>query len=260
LAAPVSELMSADQVEARVITPEERERLILEHVPQVHLIARRIYDTLPGNVSLDDLISSGMVGLITAIDDFDASQPVKLRTYAEYKIRGAILDSLRSLDWASRQRRKKYKQIEAAITSAEKRLNRPPLEEEIAEELNISIDEYRARIVDVQGLTLGSLEVAVGPDGNQSLLSVIPDTGELPSAKLERRELQKLVTDAFQKLPEQERTILALYYNEGMNLREIGGVVKLGVSRVSELKTTSILRLRAHIADQWPTPRGRTAA
>jgi RNA polymerase sigma factor for flagellar operon FliA len=252
--------MSAHEGDAPGITAKERERLILEHVPQVHLIARRIHDTLPGNVALDDLISSGMVGLITAIDDFDASQPVKLKTYAEYKIRGAILDSLRSLDWASRQRRKKYKEIEAAISSAEKRLGRPPLEEEIAAELGISLDEYRVRIVEVQGLTLGSLEVTVGPEGNQSLLSVIPDTGELPSTQLERLELQKLITKALEKLPEQEKTILALYYIEGMNLREIGNVVKLGVSRVSELKTTSILRLRAHVADQWPSPRGRTAA
>jgi RNA polymerase sigma factor for flagellar operon FliA len=252
--------MSAHEGDAPGITAKERERLILEHVPQVHLIARRIHDTLPGNVALDDLISSGMVGLITAIDDFDASQPVKLKTYAEYKIRGAILDSLRSLDWASRQRRKKYKEIEAAISSAEKRLGRPPLEEEIAAELGISLDEYRVRIVEVQGLTLGSLEVTVGPEGNQSLLSVIPDTGELPSTQLERLELQRLITKALEKLPEQEKTILALYYIEGMNLREIGNVVKLGVSRVSELKTTSILRLRAHVADQWPSPRGRTAA
>lgn len=256
-AAFVSELMTAYQVETRTITAEDRERLILEHVPQVHLIARRIFENLPGNVALDDLISSGMIGLITAIDDYDPLQPVKLKTYAEYKIRGAILDSLRSMDWASRHRRKKHKEIEAAISSAERKLRRPPTEEEIAAELAVPVEEYRARLVEVQGLTLGSLEVTVGQDSGQSLLSIIPDTGELPSVKLERSELQKLILNAFKKLPEQEKTILALYYNEGMNLRQIGDVVKLGVSRVSELKTTSILRLRAHVADQWPTPRGR---
>ncbi len=251
--------MTAYQAETRAFTAEEREKLILQHVPQVHLIARRIFETLPGSITLDDLVSSGMVGLITAIDDFDPAQPVKLKTYAEYKIRGAILDSLRNMDWASRQRRKKYKEIEAAISAAERRLGRPPLEEDIAAELGVTVEEYRERIVEVQGLTLGSLEMTVNQDGNQSLLSIIPDTGELPSAKLERSELQKLVLNAFKKLPEQEKTILGLYYNEGMNLREIGAVVKLGVSRVSELKTTSILRLRAHVADQWPVPRGRVA-
>ncbi len=252
--------MTAYQVEKRAITPEDREKLILEHAPQVQLIARRIYENLPGSVSLDDLVSSGMIGLINAIDDYDPSQPVKLKTYAEYKIRGAILDSLRSMDWASRHRRRKHKEIEAAISSAEKKLKRPPSEEEIAVELDLSVEEYRARLVEVQGLTLGSLEMTVGQDsGGQSLLSIIPDTGELPSVKLERRELQKLIVNAFKKLPEQEKTILALYYNEGLNLRQIGDVVKLGVSRVSELKTTSILRLRAHVADQWPTPRGRVS-
>ena len=109
---------------------DEREQLILEHLPQVRLIARRIHDRLPESVSLDDLISTGIVGLISAIDRFDSSHNVKLKTYAEYKIRGAILDSLRGLDWAPRQQRKRSKQIEAAISRAEQRLHRSPTEEE----------------------------------------------------------------------------------------------------------------------------------
>src|SRR5215813_7266740 len=111
---------------------DERERLILEHLPQVRLIARRIQERLPENISLDDLISTGVIGLISAIDNFDPKHNVKLKTYAEYKIRGAILDSLRGLDWAPRQKRRKAKQIEAAITSAERRLKRSPTEEDIA--------------------------------------------------------------------------------------------------------------------------------
>src|SRR6202790_1889415 len=107
---------------------EEREQLIIEHLPQVRLIARRIHDRLPESVTLDDLISTGVVGLISAIDHFDPSQNVKLKTYAEYKIRGAILDSLRGLDWAPRQQRKRAKQIEAAINAAEQRLRRSPSE------------------------------------------------------------------------------------------------------------------------------------
>src|ERR1035438_2047539 len=108
--------MIAYQRERQEQSEEERERLILEHLPQVNLIARRIHETLPGNVSLDDLVSSGVVGLIMAIHNFDPAQAVKLKTYAEYKIRGAILDSLRGMDWASRHRRKKYKDIEVAIS------------------------------------------------------------------------------------------------------------------------------------------------
>ena len=116
---------------------EERERIILEHLPQVRLIARRIRDRLPGNVSLDDLVSAGIVGLIAAVDQYDPARQVKLKTYAEHKIRGAILDSLRGLDWAPRQRRKKAKQIEFAISRAEQRLHRSPGEDEIAAELGL---------------------------------------------------------------------------------------------------------------------------
>jgi RNA polymerase sigma factor for flagellar operon FliA len=119
-------------------TPEEtRERLILEHLPQVRLIARRIHDRLPESVSLDDLISTGIIGLISAVDRYDPTLNVKLKTYAEFKIRGAILDSLRGLDWAPRQQRKKAKQIEAAIASAEHKLQRSPSEEEVAKELGV---------------------------------------------------------------------------------------------------------------------------
>ncbi len=243
--------------EPHELSSDERERLILEHMPQVYLIARRIHENLPGNVCLDDLVSSGVVGLIMAIDNYDFRQDVKLKTYAEYKIRGAILDSLRSMDWASRHRRKKYKEIEAAIASAERRLHRPPIEEEIAAELQLTVEEYRGRLVEVQGLTLGSLEMSLGPDTGQDLLSILPSDDELPSATLERAELERLIAAAIEQLPEPEKLILALYYQEELTLREIGGIVNLRVSRVSELKTTSILRLRSYVAQQWPTPRGR---
>src|SRR5436190_12991257 len=140
------------------ITEQRREELILEHLPQVRLIARRIQERLPESISLDDLISTGVLGLISAIDHFDPAHNVKLKTYAEYKIRGAILDSLRGLDWAPRQKRKKAKQIEGAIAAAEQRLKRAPREEEIASELNIRIDEYHDWLVEIRGVNLGSLE------------------------------------------------------------------------------------------------------
>src|ERR1700681_2030250 len=122
-----------------VIDEEQRERLILEHLPQVKLIARRIQERLPESISLDDLVSTGVIGLISAIDNFDPSHNVKLKTYAEYKIRGAILDSLRGLDWAPRQKRRKAKQIEAAISKAEQRLHRTPTEDEVADQLSLSL-------------------------------------------------------------------------------------------------------------------------
>src|SRR5947207_14367220 len=142
------------------MTEEERGRLILEHLPQVRLIARRIQERLPENISLDDLVSTGVLGLISAIDHFDPAHRVKLKTYAEYKIRGAILDSLRGLDWAPRQKRRQAKQIDAAIAKAEQCLQRPPNEEEIAAQLEISIDEYHQWLVEIRGLNIGSLEYA----------------------------------------------------------------------------------------------------
>src|SRR6202165_527284 len=135
---------------------EERERLIIEHLPQVRLIARRIHERLPESVSLDDLVSTGTLGLIAAIDRFDPAHKVKLKTYAEYKIRGAILDSLRGLDWAPRQQRKRAKQIESAISVIEQRLQRMPGEEEIAAHLGLTLEEYRGWLVDIRGVNLGS--------------------------------------------------------------------------------------------------------
>src|SRR5260370_13923479 len=170
---------------------QERERLILEHLPQVRLIARRIHERLPESVSLEDLVSTGTIGLIAAIDRFDPAHNVKLKTYAEYKIRGAILDSLRGLDWAPRQQRKRSKQIEAAISAAEQKLHRMPAEDEIAAELNVTVDEYHGWLVDIRGGNLGSLEHASGEDTGPDLLKFISHSDQnWPSLLVERQELQ----------------------------------------------------------------------
>src|SRR5579872_1552 len=211
-----------DQVETG---EARRERLILEQLPQVHLIAHRLKERLPESVALDDLVSTGIVGLISAIDNFDENAGVKLKTYAEYKIRGAILDSLRGLDWASRHRRKKAKDIEAAISSAEQKLHRAPTEDEVAAEMKMTLAEYQARLVEVQGLNLESLEVPVGPSSNQTLLSLVPDDDDLPSELLERAELERLLAEAIEAMPEIERTVLALYYKEELTLREIAQIM-----------------------------------
>src|ERR1700732_144986 len=174
----------------RAISPvmaEERERLIMEHLPQVRLIARRIHERLPESVSLDDLISTGVVWLISAIAHFDPSHNVKLKTYAEYNTRGAILDSLRGLDWAPRQQRKRSKQIEAAIAIAEQKLHRAPAEEEIAAVLNVTSDEYDGWLVDIRGVTLGSLEQNSDDDSHRDLLKFVSGSDEnWPSLIVER--------------------------------------------------------------------------
>jgi RNA polymerase sigma factor FliA len=239
------------------VAEHERERLILEHLPQVRLIARRIQERLPENISLDDLVSTGVIGLISAIDNFDASHNVKLKTYAEYKIRGAILDSLRGLDWAPRQKRRKSKQIEAAIATAEQRLKRSPSEDEIAAELEVPLEEYHAWLVEIRALNIGSLDYAAADQG-KDLLNYLPDADDnLPSTLLERSELERLLAAGIESLPSIEQTVLSLYYREEMTLREIAAIVSLHESRISQLKSQAILRLRSQMAVQWPTAKGK---
>lgn len=236
---------------------EERERLILEHLPQVKLIARRIHERLPESVNLEDLISTGTIGLIAAIDRFDPSHNVKLKTYAEYKIRGAILDSLRGLDWAPRQQRKRAKQIESAIAAIEQRLQRMPSEDEIAAELGLDMDEYHEWLVEIRGVNLGSLECTSADDEGHDLLRYISDDEEnWPSRLLEKAELQRLLAEAIEKMPATERIVLSLYYHEELTLREIAKVVSLHESRVSQLKSQAILRLRSYIEKRWPLQKG----
>ena len=242
------------------LTENDREQLILEHLPQVRLIARRIQERLPENITLEDLVSTGVLGLISAIDNFDPTHNVKLKTYAEYKIRGAILDSLRGLDWAPRQKRRQAKQIEAAIGAAEQRLKGPPSEEDIAAELSITLEEYHEWLVEIRGLNIASLEHA-GSEQGKDLLHYIADEGErLPSTLLERSELARLLAEAIQAIPPMEQTVLSLYYAEELTLREIAQVVGLHESRISQLKSQAILRLRGRMATEWPTTRGTVSA
>jgi len=198
-----------------------------------------------------------VLGLISAIDHFDPTHNVKLKTYAEYKIRGAILDSLRGLDWAPRQQRKRAKQIEAAIAVLEQKLHRMPSEEEIAQQLGLPMEEYHEWLVEIRGVNLGSLETTSTEDSGRDLLKYISDDEEnWPSRLLERSELERLLAEAIEKMPYLERTVLSLYYHEELTLREISKVVKLHESRVSQLKSQAILRLRAYMQKRWPTHRG----
>ena len=243
--------------DAPVLSAEVREKLILEHLPQVKLIARRIHERLPVSVALDDLISAGVVGLIAAIDRYDARHDVKLKTYAEYKIRGAILDSLRGLDWAPRQQRKRAKLIEAAISVLEQEHHRMPTEEEIAGQLQLSVAEYQDWLSEVRGLTLGSLENAGTEEDGCDLLRYLADSDEQwPSQIVERAELERLLAEAIERMPQLERTVLGLYYYEEMTLREIAKIVDLHESRISQLKSQAILRLRSYMQKRWPQQRG----
>jgi len=238
------------------LTGQQRDQVILDHLPQVRLIARRIHERLPEHINIDDLISAGTLGLISAVDNFDSSQNVLLKTYAEYRIRGAILDSLRGMDFAPRQKRRQARQIEAAISACEQRVGRAPNEDEIAEELGLSLDEYRDWLVELEHVQIGDFDGASSAAPSTVLRRLADDHENLPSVVLERAELERLLGRSIDNLPKAERTVLALYYKEELNLREIAGIMELHLSRISQLKSQAVLRLRTAMQKRWPAGRG----
>ena len=246
-------MIYAEQATGR--TSQERERLILDHIWQVQVIAARIHERLPDHVAFDDLVSAGTVGLIAAIDNYDPSKNTQLKTYAEYKIRGAILDSLRGLDWATRSARKTAKDIEAAISAARQRWGREPEADEIAAELGVDLTAYQQLLAGIRSVDMMPLESASEENGGGDLLRLVPDREDQSPAQLfERSELENLLTEAIERMPAQEKTVLSLYYLEELSLKEVAQVLDVHFSRVSQLKAQAVLRLRAYI-EKRTTPR-----
>jgi RNA polymerase sigma factor for flagellar operon FliA len=235
---------------------QDREEMILAHLPQVNWIASRIHERLPSSVQLDDLISAGIVGLMAAVDNFDPSHNATLKTYAEYKIRGAILDSIRGMDGIPTHRRKQVKQVQHAISVAEQRLQRTPGEDEIATELGISLREYQQWMVDLRAVSIGSLDVVETNDDVAMLKFIADDSQPAPDHSFERSELERVIADGIEKMPENERTVLSLYYKEELNFREIASIMGLHITRISQLRAQGILRLRGYIDHKWPNARG----
>jgi len=238
--------------------PGSRENLILEHLPQVRWIATRIHEKLPEGTALEDLISVGIIGLINAIDNFDPSYGVKLKTYAEHKIRGTILDSLRGLDGIPVHKRKRLKEVQAAISAVEHRLQRTPAEDEIAEEMGISLREYQDLLLELRAVSIGSLDaIPDSQESGQSLLNYVADREDnSPTRILERSELEKLIEEGMNHMPRVERLVLDLYYRQGQNFREIAPILDVHITRVSQIRAQAIMRLRAYIEKRWPHPRG----
>ena len=237
-------------------SPQQREELILEHLPQVNWIASRIHEKLPASVQLDDLVSAGIVGLMAAVDNFDPSHNASLKTYAEYKIRGAILDSIRGLDGIPSHRRKHLKQVADAISAAEQRLKRSPSEDEIAAELGIPLAEYQQWMVDLRGVSLGSLDVIENGEEVGLIRFIADDEEQSPERLLQNSELERVIAEGIGKMPENERTVLSLYYKEELNLREIASIMGLHITRISQLRAQGILRLRGFIDHKWPSSKG----
>lgn len=227
----------------------ERERMLLEHLPAVRYIARRIHERLPSHVELDDLISAGYVGLIDAFEKFDHSKRVLFKSYAQFRIRGAILDSLRILDWSPRELRRKGRAVEEAIRVLTQRLGRAPAEQEIAQELRLALAEYQQLLGDLKGLEIGSLHVEHSEDSGDEELAYVPGSPEDdPLFRCLRGELQQRLTDAIDELPDKERLVLTLYHYEGLTMKEIGMTLGLVESRISQIHSSAVLRLRAALA------------
>jgi RNA polymerase sigma factor for flagellar operon FliA len=232
--------------------PEARERLIIHYAPLVRFVANRLSIGLPSCVDADDLISYGFFGLVDAVERFDLSREVKFETYATRRIQGSIIDGLRSIDWVPRSIRQKSKELERAIGTLEMKFGRPPSDHEIADYMKLSLAEYSQMIKEVKGASLISLDEGWSNDsedeGNLTLSQVIKDvSSEDPANLVSSSELQRKLAEAIDNLPERERLVVSLYYYEELTLKEIGKVLNVSESRVSQIHTKAMHRLKASL-------------
>ncbi|MFI2508482.1 RNA polymerase sigma factor WhiG [Streptomyces sp. NPDC018972] len=230
-----------------------REQLILHYSPLVKYVAGRVSVGLPPNVDQADFVSSGVFGLIDAIEKFDVDREIKFETYAITRIRGAMIDELRALDWIPRSVRQKARNVERAYATLEARLRRTPSEREVADEMGITVAELHAVFSQLSLANVVALEEllhAGGDSGDQlSFMDTLEDTAaDNPVEVAEDRELRRFLARAINTLPEREKTVVTLYYYEGLTLAEIGNVLGVTESRVSQIHTKSVLQLRAKLA------------
>ncbi|MFD0169563.1 RNA polymerase sigma factor WhiG [Streptomyces decoyicus] len=230
-----------------------REQLILHYSPLVKYVAGRVSVGLPPNVEQADFVSSGVFGLIDAIEKFEPERSIKFETYAITRIRGAMIDELRALDWIPRSVRQKARAVERAYATLEAQLRRTPSEGEVAEEMGIALEELHGVFSQLSLANVVALEelLHVGGEGERlSLMDTLEDTAaDNPVEIAEDRELRRLLARAINTLPEREKTVVTLYYYEGLTLAEIGNVLGVTESRVSQIHTKSVLQLRAKLAD-----------
>jgi RNA polymerase sigma factor for flagellar operon FliA len=231
-------------------SPEDRERLILEHLPQVRWIARRVYESIHRRVELDDLISIGTMGLIAAIDRFDPARLLQLKTYAEYKIRGAILDTLRSLDGLSRDGRRRNKKTETARAELERRLQRTATHAEVADEMGLSPKEYGDTLTVPGAEPPVSLDASVkSTDGGRRFSEVLPDTiTASPEQELAESELQNFVSDAVDALEAKPKSVITLHYAHGLTMRAIAPLLSMSEWQVQETRRKAIGELKSQLA------------
>jgi RNA polymerase sigma factor for flagellar operon FliA len=229
-----------------------KDQIVLEHTPLIRYIVNRIAVRLPSHIDLDDLHNTGVIGLMDAIEKYDPDKNCKFKTYAEFRIKGAILDQLRSLDWVPRSVRQKGRRLERAYGEVEQRLGRSATEDEVADSLGLQLDKLQELVNQVRGISLVNLEEIRngGQDGDRtgSYADVVEDVNaENPYSTLKLQEMKQIVADTIATLPEKERLVISLYYYEDLNMKEIGNILGITESRVCQIHTKSVLRLRSKL-------------
>lgn len=230
-------------IQMPTLQPAERDRLITAHLGKVKFIADRMAARLPSAIERDDLYGWGVIGLLDAVERFEPARGIAFTTFAEMRVRGAILDSLRQLDWASRKIRRQARQVQTAYRELEKKHGRAATDQEVAENLNLPIKSLHELLNQVRGLNICELD-AVPQINGRNMLETIFDTGGSPLELYEENELHARLARAVDQLPERERQVIALYYVEELTMREIGEILNVTESRVSQLRSQAVARLR----------------
>jgi len=234
-------------------SPALRDKFIRQYMPLVKYVAGKVAVGLPNSVEFDDLVGFGQFGLLDAINKYDPAKNVKFKTYAVTRIRGSIFDELRQIDWVPRSVRQKSREIEDAIGDLESKLGRTATDAEIAESLNISEDEYHRTVMKVSGTSVLSLnDVWYNGDDNDNLSignNIESPSSLNPDVIAEREEIKKVIAEAINELPEKEKMVIVLYYHEDLTFKEIGEVLDVSESRISQLHTKANLRLRAKLTN-----------
>ncbi len=235
------------KTENKVLNNEQKTRLITEYAPLIKFIAQKIAVRLPSNIELDDLISSGVIGLMDAIDKYDPTRDNKFKTYAEFRIRGAILDELRAQDWVPRSVRDKSKRLDRMVAKLEAELGRTPNEREVAQGLEISLEEYHSLVNQVKPVSVLSVDDQSSYTNfdKKSIINIL-DGSKLnnPLVQLNVKKVQKMIAKCIEALPERQRLVLSLYYYEDLNLKEIGKVLRVTESRISQLHAQAVTKLK----------------
>jgi RNA polymerase, sigma 28 subunit, SigD/FliA/WhiG len=238
-------------VEEIEITAENREEVIIRYSPMIKYVANRIAMRLPPHIEVDDLISVGVLGLMDAISKYDSSRGAKFKTYAEFRVRGAILDELRAMDWVPRSIRQKASSVDKVVQSLQAKLSRSPEDEEVAKEMGISLEQFHNTLNETKSIPVFSLDdlgIAKDSGEQQSLLDCLAGKADAdPQTQIRLTELKEIIAKAIDTLPEKERLMVSLYYYEELTMKEIGAVLEITESRVSQIHSKAVYRLRTKL-------------